>query len=61
MTTRKPKPTFPSMIELPVERLQLATVTVEQKAPARGSQAVQATDELSAARSLSRRGKITLH
>jgi hypothetical protein len=60
MTTRKPKPTLESMIELPAEQLQLATVTVEQKAPARGGQSRQAT-ELALAPSLPRRGKITLH
>jgi hypothetical protein len=60
MTTRKPKPTLESMIELPAEQLQLATVTVEQKAPARDAQSRQAT-ELSPAPSLPRRGKITLH
>jgi hypothetical protein len=60
MTTRKPKPTLASMIELPSEKLQLATVTVEQQAPARGVQSRHAT-ELSVASSLPRRGKITLH
>jgi len=60
MTTRKPKPTFASMIELPTEKLQLATVTVEQKAPTRGVQSRHAT-ELSMASSLPLRGKITLH
>jgi hypothetical protein len=59
MTTRKPKPTLESMIELQAEKLQLATVTVERKAPARDAQARHAT-ELAAA-SLPRRGKITLH
>ena len=60
MTTRKPKPTLESMIELHAEKLQLATVTVEQKAPARSTQARHATDLL-VAPSLVRRGKITLH
>ena len=60
MTTRKPKPTFESMIELQAEKLQLATVTVEQKAPARDARARHAT-ELPAPTSLPRRGKITLH
>jgi hypothetical protein len=31
MSTRKPKPSFPSSIEVPSERLRLATVTVEPK------------------------------
>jgi hypothetical protein len=57
---RKPKPTLESMIELPAEKLQLATVTVEQKAPARGSLTPHAREQ-SLARSLPRRGKITLH
>jgi hypothetical protein len=60
MTTRKPKPTLESMIELQAEKLQLATVTVEQKAPARSAQAQHAT-ELLAPPSLPRRGKVTLH
>ena len=60
MTKRKSKPTFPSMIELPLpaERLQLATVTVEQKASARDGHSAPLT-ELPVA--LPRRGKITLH
>ena len=60
MTTRKPKPTLESTIELPTEQLQLATVTVEQKSHARGAQNRKATD-LALAQSLARRGKITLH
>jgi hypothetical protein len=60
MTTRKPKPTLESMIELPAEQLQLATVTVEQKAPARGGQTRPATEMAMAPSSL-HRGKITLH
>jgi hypothetical protein len=59
MTTRKPKLTLESMIRLPAEELRLATVTVEQKAPAR-SQARQAP-ELLTGPTLPRRGKITLH
>jgi hypothetical protein len=59
MTTRKPKPTLESMIQLPADELRLATVTVEQKAPAR-SQTRQAT-ELLVGPTLPRRGKITLH
>jgi hypothetical protein len=60
MTTRKPKSTPESMIELPAERLQLATVTVEQKAPARSGHTRQATDLPVIASVLPRR-KITLH
>ena len=60
MTTRKPKPTLESMIELQAEKLQLATVTVEQKAPARNAQARHATDLL-VAPPLTHRGKVTLH
>jgi hypothetical protein len=60
MTTRKPKPTLESMIQLPAEELRLATVTVEQKAPARSGQTRQAT-EMPMGPSLPRRGKITLH
>jgi hypothetical protein len=60
MTTRKPKSTLESMIELPAEQLQLATVTVEQKAPAHSGQTRQATERAMAPSSL-RRGKITLH
>jgi hypothetical protein len=56
MTTRKPKPTLPSMIELPAEQLQLATVTVEQKAPAPSG-----ARELPVGRSLPRPSKVTLH
>jgi hypothetical protein len=60
MTTRKTKPNFPSMIELPTELLKLATVTVEQKALDRATQICQPT-EAPAGRSLPHRGKITLH
>jgi hypothetical protein len=60
MTTRKPKPTLPSLIELPAERLQLATVMVDQKAPVRCGHTSGAT-ELPAIKSLPRRGKVTLH
>jgi hypothetical protein len=60
MTTRKPKPTLPSMIEWPAERLQLAIVTVDQKTPARAGRTC-ATTEIPATRSLPRRGKVTLH
>jgi hypothetical protein len=60
MTTRKQKPTFPSMIELPTEQLQLTTVTVENKAPGRVERIARATD-VPAAWTLPRRGKVTLH
>jgi len=61
MTTRKPKLTLESMIELPAE-LQLATVTVEQKGPARDARTRHSTaTELPVSTSLPRRGKITLH
>lgn len=59
MTTRKPKPNFPSEIEVLDKRLQLATVTVEQQTPARGIQTRQPTD-LHVAETLPRR-KVTLH
>ena len=59
MTVRKPKSTPASMIELPAEKLQLATVTVEQKPLIHGGHTRAAAD-LPAA-SLPRRGKITLH
>jgi hypothetical protein len=60
MTTRKQKPTFPTLIELPAEQLQLVTVTVDAKTPARGRQTRQVR-ELPATRALPRRGKVTLH
>jgi hypothetical protein len=60
MTTRKPKPTLSPTTELPAEKLQLVTVTVEHKAPARGGQNWQAT-EPPVGRSSLRRGNITLH
>ena len=43
MSTRKTKPTFSSMIELPSEWLRLMTITVEHKAPTRGGQTWQST------------------
>jgi hypothetical protein len=61
MTTRKPKPTFSALIELPTEQLQLVAANVEHKAPARAAQNWQAESELPVALSLPRRGKITLH
>lgn len=60
MTTRKPKPTFPSMIESPAERLRLITVTVDQKTPARGGGTGDGQG-LRASRSPPSRGKVTLH
>lgn len=59
MSTRKTKPTFSSMIELPSERLQLKIITVEHNAPTGDAQRWQAT-ALSASRMPPRR-KITLH
>ena len=56
MATHKAKFTPESMIELPAERLQLATVTVEQKAPARSGHT-----RLPVSASVLPRGKITLH
>lgn len=60
MTTRKPKPTFPSEIELQLEQLRLQTVTVEPKASARNARSSQVRQR-PAARSLPHRGRITLH
>lgn len=61
MSTRKTKPTFSSLIELPSERLQLKTITVEDKVPTRGAQTWQTTaTELPAPR-LPPRRKVTLH
>jgi hypothetical protein len=58
MTTRKPKPTYPPLIEYPTEQLQLVPVTVEHKAPARAGQTWQAETDLL---SLPHPGKIALH
>jgi hypothetical protein len=61
MSTRKSKPDFPSEIELLDKRLQLATVTVEQKTPARGSQSRRPADlHVIEIEALPRR-KVTLH
>jgi hypothetical protein len=61
MSTRKTKPTFSSMIELPSERLTLKTITVEHKVPTRRGQTWETTGtELPATRLPSRR-KVTLH
>ena len=61
MSTRKTKPTFSSMIELPSERLRLMTITVEHKAPTRDGQAWQTTATVLPAGRLPPRGKNTLH
>jgi hypothetical protein len=58
MTTRKPKPTYPPLIEFPTEQLQLATVTVEPKAAAHAGQARRALKGLP---SFPHQGKITIH
>jgi hypothetical protein len=58
MTTRKPKSTYPPLIEFPTEQLQLVPVTVELKAPAHAGQPPQAETDLP---SFPDRGKITLH
>jgi hypothetical protein len=58
MTTRKPKPTYPPLIEFPTEQLRLAPVTVEHKAPARAGQIWRTETDLP---SLPHRGKTTLH
>ena len=58
MTKRKPKATYPPLIEFPTEQLQLVPVTVEHKAPARAGQTWLAeTDRPSSPH----RGKTTLH
>ena len=61
MSTRKTKPTFSSMIELPSERLQLKTITIEHKSPTRGGQAWQTTATVLPANLLPPRGRNTLH
>jgi hypothetical protein len=58
MTTRKPKPNCPPLIEFPAEQLQLVPVTVEHKAPAHARQAWQALTDLP---SFPHQGKITVH
>ncbi len=58
MNTRKPKPTFGSMIELPVEELQLQTIKVEAKPAPRGDEAE--VTRYRATRVLPQRGKVTL-
>ena len=61
MSTRKTKPTFSSMIELPSERLRLMIITVEHQAPTRGGQTWQTTATVLPADRLPARGKNTLH
>jgi hypothetical protein len=61
MTTRKTKPAFSSLVELPSERLRLVTITVEHKAPTRGGQPWQSTATVLPASRLPPRGKNTLH
>jgi len=58
MTTRRPKPTISPLFELPIEQLQLATVTVEPKAAAHAGQARRALKGLP---SFPHQGKITIH
>jgi hypothetical protein len=58
MTTRKPKPTYPPLIEFPTEQLQLVPVTVEHKAPAHAGRTWQAHADLP---SLPHQAKITVH
>jgi hypothetical protein len=57
MTTRKPKPTYPSLIEFPTERLQLVPVTVEHKAPGHTGQTWQAHADVPSRH----QAKITIH
>jgi hypothetical protein len=58
MTTRKLKPSYPPLIEIPTEQLQLVPVTVEHKPPAHAGRTRQAPSDLP---SLPPQGKITLH
>jgi hypothetical protein len=61
MSTRKTKPTLSSMNELPHERLQLLTITVEHKAPTRGGETCRTTATELPANRLPARRKVTLH
>jgi hypothetical protein len=61
MSTRKTKPAFSSLIELPSERLRLMTITVEHKASTCGGQSWQTTTTVLPADRLPPRGKQTLH
>jgi hypothetical protein len=58
MTTRKPKPTYPPLIEFPSEQLELVPVTVEHKAPPRAGQTWLAETDLPSVR---QRGKMSFH
>jgi hypothetical protein len=60
MSTRKTKPAFSSMIEVPSERLRLMTITVEHQAPT-GGQTWQTTATVLPADRLPPRVKYTLH
>ena len=61
MTTRKPKPTLTPLIELLTEKLQLVTVTVEHKVPARAGYTWQGETQMPAEKSLPERDKVVLH
>jgi hypothetical protein len=58
MTTRKPKPTYPPLIEFPTEQLELRLVSMQRKPPAHAGRTWQAGTDLP---SLPHRGKITVH
>ncbi len=60
MTTRKPKPTLQSTIELPSEQLRLMHITVDPKPQGRDQQVTRGVG-LPATRVLPQRGKATLH
>jgi hypothetical protein len=61
MTTRKPKPTLTPLIELPTEKLQLVTVTVEHKVQFRAGWTWRGETETPAERSLPKPDKVVLH
>jgi hypothetical protein len=58
MTTRKPKPTYPPLIEFPGEQLELLLVTVKHKAPPRAHHTRLAETDLPPVR---QRGKMSFH
>jgi hypothetical protein len=58
---RKSKPTYSPLVEWPTKQLQLAPVAVERKTPIGRRASWLVETELSVARSLNQRGKITLH
>jgi hypothetical protein len=58
MTTRKPKPTYPPLIEFPGAQLELLPVTVEHKAPSRADQTRLAETDLPSVR---QRAKVSFH